>query len=154
MKNYLYQVIDRMTAELRSAGFTTVTFGDATEIDLNKQNTFPIAHIILPDSVSEINSTTFTFNIICVDIVDFQKEYTNTLNSTFDVDNVQDVLQDLIARMQHAYKWVDNDTFINLNYPVNANSFKENFTNGVAGWTFTLRFTTPNMADLCANNLE
>lgn len=152
MKNFLYKFIDTLNKELRASGFTTVTFGDAAEIDLNKQNTFPIAHMVIPDATMNNKITTFAMDIIVVDLVDFQKEYTNTLNETFNVSNVQDVLQDLIARVQRALLFVDDVHLIELQYPVAFNGFKENFTNAVAGWTVSLNFTTPNMADLCIEN--
>ena len=149
--NWLYQFIDTLTQELRSSGFTTVTFGDFAEIDLDKQNTFPLAHIVIPDATMNEKVTQFNLDLVAIDLVDFNKEYTDSENVTFNVDNVQDVLQELIARVQRALKFVDNEQLIRLDYPVNFKGFKENFTNAVAGWTVTLNFTTPNMGDLCDN---
>ena len=151
MKNCMYQFLDTLTQELRNSGFTTVTFGDLAEIDMDKQSAFPVAHIVIPDATMNEKVTQFTLDLVTIDLVDFQKEYTNTENVTFNVDNVQDVLQDLIARVQRSLLFVDDMQLIRLDYPVNFRGFKENFTNSVAGWTVTLSFTTPNMADLCEN---
>ena len=151
MKNWMYQFLDTLTQELRNSGFTTVTFGDLAEIDMDKQSAFPVAHIVIPDATMNEKVTQFTLDLVTIDLVDFQKEYTNTENVTFNVDNVQDVLQDLIARVQRSLLFVDDMQLIRLDYPVNFRGFKENFTNSVAGWTVTLSFTTPNMADLCEN---
>lgn len=150
-KNFLYQFIDNLTKELRVSGFTTVTFGDMAEIDLDKQSAFPVAHIVIPDAIMNEKTTQFNLDLIVIDLVDFTKDYTDSENVNFNVDNVQDVLQELIARVQRALKFVDSVQFIDIVYPIGFNGFKENFTNSVAGWTVNLSFVTPNMADLCKN---
>ena len=44
----VYTVLDKIKNILRANGITkTVTFGDITEVDLNKTTIFPLAHIIL-----------------------------------------------------------------------------------------------------------
>ena len=47
-----YLVMDKMRNELLSnSNIKTCTFGDITDVDLGKQTTFPLAHILL-DSVN------------------------------------------------------------------------------------------------------
>ena len=61
----LYLVTDVIKEELLSSEFiNTVTFGDITEIDLNKQTMYPLSHIMLnsvtsQERVLEYNMTIF-----------------------------------------------------------------------------------------------
>ena len=44
----VYTVLDKLKEILRANGITkTVTFGDLTEVDLNKTTIFPLSHIAL-----------------------------------------------------------------------------------------------------------
>ena len=43
-----YKLLDTLKAELISSPFVnTVTYGDISDVDLNKQNIFPLSHFIV-----------------------------------------------------------------------------------------------------------
>jgi hypothetical protein len=149
MQNQFYRIIDTIVDEARTAGFTNVTFGSAMEIDLEKQSTFPIAHIILPTATQDEKTTTFTISIIGADLVDFTKDYETIDPLNIGIDNVQDVLQDILAKLQQIVQRISRIDLADIQYSVGYESFKEQFANMLAGWTLTVDITVPNLATPC-----
>lgn len=75
-----YLVLDTVKNELLSNNnIETCTFGDITDVDLEKQSMFPLAHII-PESVTQTEKTQqFTFTVLVMDQIDSKKEYNTDL---------------------------------------------------------------------------
>ena len=95
MKGF-YNITTKIKETLQSEPFVnTVTFGNIDDVDLNKQNIFPLSHIIVNNS--SINDKTINFNIsvLFMDIVDESKkeEVTKFMGN----DNEQDVLNTQLA---------------------------------------------------------
>lgn len=131
----------------------TVTIGDVTEVDLKKTSIFPLSHIIVGDTA--LNGSTFTMNftVICMDIVDFNKD---TLRNEADVfygtDNLQDVWN---TQLQVCNRLVENlrrgdafDTLFQVSGTINATPFKDRFENLLAGWAIDIAITVPN-TEIC-----
>lgn len=131
----------------------TVTIGDVTEVDLKKTSIFPLSHIIVGDTA--LNGSTFTMNftVICMDIVDFNKD---TLRNEADVfygtDNLQDVWN---TQLQVCNRLVENlrrgdafDTLFQVSGTVSATPFKDRFENLLAGWAIDIAITVPN-TEIC-----
>lgn len=142
-----YKVIDALTKELRKSGFSYVTFGNYTDIDLDKQSTYPYAHIVIPDGHMDQKVTSFRIPIIVADLVDEQKEYSNTTDAQGDVDNVVDVLQDTLAKVEEVVKKLEGLWEFEMIYTHTFYGFKEQFTNLLAGWTFYMQVEVRNLAD-------
>ena len=131
----------------------TVTIGDVTEVDLKKTSIFPLSHIIVGDTA--LNGSTFTMNftVICMYIVDFNKD---TLRNETDVfygtDNLQDVWN---TQLQVCNRLVENlrrgdafDTLFQVSGTVSATPFKDRFENLLAGWAIDIAITVPN-TEIC-----
>ena len=88
----VYTVLDKIKEILRANGITkTVTFGDITQVDLNKTSIFPLAHVMFRNVVFQDRIMSATIRILCLDIVDVTKEK-QTEDMMFGNDNLQDIL--------------------------------------------------------------
>ena len=89
-----YLVVETIKDELiNNPSIKTVTFGDITEVDLQKQTMFPLGHIII-DSVSHTGKTMqFSFTVLTMEQIDSNKDYVNDLflgnDNTHDILNTQ-----------------------------------------------------------------
>ena len=88
----VYTVLDKIKEILRANGITkTVTFGDITEVDLNKTSIFPLSHIIFGNVTFQDRIMSASIRILCLDVVDITKEK-QTEHMMFGNDNLQDIL--------------------------------------------------------------
>ena len=88
----VYDLLDKIKDELRANHhMNSVSFGDITEVNLNKMDIFPLAHLNISNVVIDSQFMTFTLQILCADIVDYTKEVV-TPDQFYGVDNLQDVL--------------------------------------------------------------
>lgn len=152
--NNFYNLIDTIKSTVEASPFNNkVTFGDITDIDVNKLTAFPLSHIIV-DSV-DINDRTldFTVTVVCMDIVDVNK------NQGFDDDfygndNVQDILNtqlSVITTLIGLLKRLDlnNSNFLRITQAVNATPFLDRFENELAGWEASMVISTVNTSTIC-----
>ena len=66
-----YLVLDKIKNELlTNDSVNTVTTGDLFDIDLNKQNMFPLTHIIINNVGMQEQVLNFQLSILAMDIVD------------------------------------------------------------------------------------
>ena len=111
----VYTVLDKLKEILRANGITkTVTFGDLTEVDLNKTTIFPLSHIAFGNVTFSEHILSASIRILCLDIVDVTKEK-QTEDMMFGNDNLQDVLNtqlqvvnDLQQEMRRGDAFSDN----------------------------------------------
>jgi|TARA_X000001388_G_scaffold27666_1_gene19573 hypothetical protein len=150
----VYTVLDKIKTILRANEITkTVTFGDITEVDLNKTTIFPLAHIIFGNVTFEERILTASVRILCLDIVDVNKEK-QTEDMMFGNDNLQDILNtqlqvvnDIQQEMRRGDAFSDN---FQINTSVTAEPFQDNFENQLAGWGVTINIEVPtNELSLC-----
>ena len=153
MKGF-YQITKALNDELKTAGFNTVTFGDITQVDLKRQTIYPLAHIT-PDVVTSQDATlNYSFQVLGMDLIDFNKDDVDDENVPFyGIDNKQDVLHDILLRLQQAveqFKRGDQfDALMQLQEPMAYDPFVERFENVLAGWSFTFSVTAPKYAKIC-----
>ena len=86
-----YLVLEKIEEKLLAdENCNTVTTGDITEVDLNKQTIFPLAHIIINQVSQEEQVLRFNVTILTMDVVDFNKaETTDVFTGN---NNEQDIL--------------------------------------------------------------
>ena len=147
-----YQIIDKIHEQLQAQGFKTVTVGDFTEVDLARQNIYPLAHIITVGT--EWNVTyPFSFNILVMDMVDFSKDdLRDEVNPVYGQDNTQDVHPDLHVRMSNIIETLKRGDAFEEMYQVttaSADPFKERFENLLAGWNVNLIINVPPYGTIC-----
>ena len=137
---------------LDSKRISTVTVGDLSEVDLDKQSIYPLAHIII--NTANFNSTIITYDvsILFMDVV-----YSDTTENEaviYDNDNLNFVLNTMInAGNQitdefNSGSLNDGNTRINRE-TVSAEPFKDRFENLVAGWAFNFQVETRNNINRC-----
>ena len=129
----------------------TVTYGDITQIDLDKQTIFPLSHLILNGATSGENTMTFNFSVLVMDIVDVSKaEVTDPFVGN---DNEQDVLNTqlsvankLIQKLRIGSLYSDKYQVVG---DVTLEPFRDRFENQIAGWTATFDVIIENDVYIC-----
>ena len=148
----LYLVTDVIKEELLSSEFiNTVTFGDITEVDLNKQTMYPLSHLMLNNVTSQERVLEYNMTIFLMDIVDVSKE------STTDIfvgnDNEQDVLNTMLSVGNKLAGKLRRGTLYKDKYQLVGNAefepFTDRFENRVAGWAMTFTVMISNDIDIC-----
>lgn len=128
----------------------TVTYGDITQVDLDKQTMFPLSHVILNGATSGENVMTFNFSVLAMDIVDISKEDGDNFKGN---DNEQDVLNTqlsvlnkLIQKMRIGSLYSDKYQVVG---DVSLEPFRDRFENQIAGWTATFDIIIENDVNIC-----
>lgn len=128
----------------------TVTYGDITQVDLDKQTMFPLSHVILNGATSGENVMTFNFSVLAMDIVDISKEDGDNFRGN---DNEQDVLNTqlsvlnkLIQKMRIGSLYSDKYQVVG---DVSLEPFRDRFENQIAGWTATFDIIIENDVNIC-----
>ena len=146
-----YNILTTLKTQLEADAFcNTVSQGDIFDIDLNKQEIFPLAHIIVNETTKEKNILVFNVTVLCMDIVDISKdEATDTFRGN---DNEQDVLNTQLAvglrLVEVLERGGSNNTFMMRGTPT-FEPFTERFENNMAGWAVTFDIYVPNTMLAC-----
>lgn len=124
------------------------------EVDINKQNIYPMAYIILGDADVQSNVINFSFNVLCFDIVDQLKNDLRDENDVFyGQDDVQDIWNTQLAvinRMVNTLRRGSDTVNFDLLRAGTATPFKDRFENLLAGWSVEITITVPN-TEICIN---
>lgn len=147
-----YIITDLIKEQLLSDdNVNTVTFGDITQIDLYKQNIFPLSHLIVNSVTSGEQVLSFNVSILSMDIVDVSKD--KTIDRFVGNDNEQDVfntqlgvLNKLIQRLRIGDLYRDKYQVVG---DVSLEPFKDRFENELAGWTATFDLMIQNDISVC-----
>ena len=137
---------------LDNKSISTVTVGDLSEVDLDKQSIYPLAHIMI--NTANFNSTIITYDvsILFMDVV--HSDTTENEAVIYDNDNLNFVLNTMINAGNHITdefnSGVLNDGNTRINREtVSAEPFKDRFENLVAGWAFNFQVETRNNINRC-----
>ncbi len=150
----VYTVLDKIKDILRANGITkTVTFGDLTEVDLNKTTIFPLAHIMFGNVTFSEHILSASVRILCLDIVDVTKEK-QTEDMMFGNDNLQDILNTQLQVVNDIQQEMRRGDAFSNNFQITssviAEPFQDNFENQLAGWGVTINIEVPtNELSLC-----
>lgn len=150
--NGFYRVLDQIKTALQAdPNCNTVTYGDITQVDLDKQTIFPLSHIIVNSATSGENTITFNLSILAMDIVDVRKE---VKTSTFmGNDNEQDILNTQLSVLNKVIQNLRIGNLYQDKYQVlgdvTLEPFRDRFENQIAGWTATLDVIIGNDVDVC-----
>ena len=129
----------------------TVTTGDIYDVNLNKQDIFPLAHIIVNNVLQQEQTLTFNISIIAMDIVEQSKSITTDKftgnNNEQDILNTQlAVLNKVIQKLRMGNLYTDK---YQLDTDVNCEPFYDRFENQLAGWTATMDIMIDNDIRIC-----
>ena len=147
-----YQLTETIKNELLGDdNINTVTTGDITDVNLNKQDIFPLGHIIINNVIDEEQVLRFNITILACDIVDQSKSQTvdrfKGNNDVQDILNTQlAVLNRLIQRLRMGTLYTD---MYQLDSSPSLTPFYDRFENQLAGWSATMDIMIYNDIYIC-----
>lgn len=135
-----YQLTETIKNNLLSdVNCKTVTTGNLDDINLDKQDIFPLAHLIINNVSQEDGVLRFSISILNMDIVDFNKEQTTDLFTGN--NNLQDILNTQLSVSNKLIQVLRGGTLHQEKYQFDGNAslepFYDRFENELAGWTST-----------------
>tara|TARA_R110002124_G_scaffold121457_1_gene279783 strand:- start:253 stop:723 length:471 start_codon:yes stop_codon:yes gene_type:complete len=147
-----YQLTETIkTALLEDKDINSVTTGDITEVNLNKQDIFPLGHIIINNVIDEEQVLRFNISILACDIVNQSKEF--TVDRFTGNDNVQDILNTQLAVLNKLIQRLRMGNLHTEMYQLDGNPslqpFYDRFENQLAGWTATIDIMIYNDIYIC-----
>jgi len=147
-----YQLTETIKQELLSdKNINTVTTGDISDVNLNKQDIFPLGHIIINNVVLSEQVLNFNITVLACDIVNQSKDL--TLDRFKGNDNVQDILNTQLGVLNRLTQRLRKGTLYTDMYQLtgdtNAEPFYDRFENQLAGWSVTMDIEIYNDIYIC-----
>ena len=136
---------------INNPSIKTCTFGDITDVDLQKQTMFPLAHVIIDSVTHAEKSMQFTYTVLTMEQIDSSKEYVNDLflgnNNTHDILNTQlTVSNRLVTKLRKGQLYADGYELVG---DATCEPFFDRFDNLLAGWATTFTVEIFNDLDYC-----
>ena len=129
----------------------TVSIGDISKLNLNKQDIFPLAHMIVNSVSVEENVLRFNISILACDIVDQSKDVTT--DRFTGNDNEQDILNTQLAVLNRLIQRLRMGQLHQDKYQLDGNPsltpFMDRFENQLAGWSSTMDILIYNDIYIC-----
>jgi hypothetical protein len=150
---HVYDILDVLRDELRShPAVNTVSYGDITDLDLDKTTMFPLSHLLIDSASYGERTITFSIKLLCADIVDY-----NQSKSQFDEfygnDNLHDVMNTQFQVINSLITKLMRGDLFKSNYQItstpSAEPFKEKYGNVLAGWSTVIQIEIPNGVSIC-----
>jgi len=150
---HVYDILDVLRDELRShPAVNTVSYGDITDLDLDKTTMFPLSHLLIDSASYGERTITFSIKLLCADVVDY-----NQSESQFDEfygnDNLHDVMNTQFQVINSLITKLMRGDLFKSNYQItstpSAEPFKESYGNVLAGWTTVIQIEIPNGVSIC-----
>ena len=147
-----YQLTETIKEELlKDQNINTVTTGDITDVNLNKQDIFPLGHIIINNVIDQENVLSFNISVLACDIVNQSKEL--TYDRFTGNNDVQDILNTQLAVLNRLIQRLRKGTLYSDMYQLEGNPslepFYDRFENQLAGWTATFNVLIYNDIYIC-----
>jgi len=147
-----YQLTETIKEQLLAdVNVNTVTTGDITDVNLSKQDIFPLSHIIVNNVTVNEQTLDFNISILSSDIVNQSKlETTDVFTGNNDVQNILNtqlsVLNKLIQNLRMGNLHTD---MYQLDGSPSLEPFYDRFENQLAGWTATMNIQIYNDIYIC-----
>jgi len=136
---------------LNDVNVNTVTTGDIYDVNLNKQDIFPLSHLIINTIIQGEQTLTFNVSIMSMDIVDQSK--TETQDIFIGNNNLQDILNTQLAVLNKFVQVARMGTLFTQQYQVDSDvtlePFYDRFENQLAGWSSTMDILIYNDIYIC-----
>ena len=150
---HVYDILDVLRDELRdNPSVNTVTYGDITDLDLDKTTMFPLSHLLIDSATYGERTITFSIRILCADIIDYNQQE-NQFDEFYGNDNLHDVMNTQFQVINSLITKLMRGDLFRSNYHVTttptAEPFKEQYGNVLAGWTTLLEIEIPNGISIC-----
>jgi len=147
-----YQITNTIKEQLlKDQDINTVTSGDLSQVNLGKQDIFPMGHILINNVIVEEQVLRFNINVLTMDIVNQSKEptvdvFTGNTNEQ-DILNTQlGVLNKLIQILKRGDLYTD---MYQLDGDPSLEPFYDRFENNLAGWSANLDILIYNDITIC-----
>ena len=139
---------DQLLADIN---VNTVTTGDIYDVNLNKQDIFPLSHIIVNNVLQQEQTLTFNISIMAMDIVDQSKS--ETTDRFTGNNNEQDILNTQLSVLNKVIQVLRMGTLhqdkYQLDGDVSCEPFYDRFENQLAGLTATMDIMIYNDIKIC-----
>lgn len=142
-----YLVLDTIKDTLLAdEDVNTVTYGDLSDIDLEKQSIYPISHVLINGATLTDQTVEFNITVLCMDTVDIFKGESRDLFERN--ENEFNVMNTMLAVGNRLTQKFMNGTLYQQGYQmdtdVSCEPFYERFEAQVAGWAFTFTVQVSN----------
>ena len=147
-----FQLTETIKAELlKDVNINTVTTGDITDVNLNKQDIFPLGHIIIDSVTDEEQVLRFNMTILACDIVNLSKD--PTVDRFTGNNDVQDILNTQLAVLNRLTQRLRMGTLYTDMYQLEGvpvlTPFYDRFENQLAGWSASITVLIYNDIYIC-----
>ena len=147
-----YQITNIIKEQLlQDQNINTVSSGDLSQVNLNKQDIFPMAHIIVNNVIVGEQVLRFNISVLAMDIVNQSKE--ETVDIFTGNDNVQDILNTQLVVLNKLIQLLNRGELHTDMYQLDGDPslepFYDRFENELAGWTATMDILIYNDIKLC-----
>ena len=149
----VYDILDVLRYELRNnPSVNTVSYGDITDLDLDKTTMFPLSHLLIDSASYGERTITFRIKVLCADIVDYNQSPSD-FDEFYGNDNLHDVMNTQFQVINSLIMKLMRGDLFKSNYQVTttpvAEPFKEKYGNVLAGWTTDIEIEVPNGISIC-----
>jgi hypothetical protein len=150
----VYDILDKLRDKLMdNPNVFSVKFGDLDEIDLDKTEMYPLAHLDIAPNITFVdNVIEFSISLMVLDIVDITKKDDKT-KPFYGNDNLVDVLNtqlgvvsDIVTSLQRGSLF-DNQVQL-VNEPT-VEKLVDKYENMLAGWGASFTIRVPNTFSIC-----
>lgn len=147
-----YQILETIKDNLlNDVSINTVTTGNLSDINLRKQDIFPLAHIIINNAIIEEQIIRFNITVFTMDVVNRSKDETTDIftgnNNEQNILNTQlAVLNKLIAVLQRGNLYINQ---YQLDSAPVCEPFYDRFDNELAGWSASMDILINNDINIC-----
>jgi hypothetical protein len=150
---HVYDILDVLRDELRSnPSVNTVSYGDITDLDLDKTTMFPLSHLLIDSASYGERVITFRIKVLCGDVVDYNQSPSD-FDEFYGNDNLHDVMNTQFQVINSLIMKLMRGHLFKSNYQVTttpvAEPFKEGHGNVLAGWTTEIEIEVPNGISIC-----
>jgi len=149
----VYDILDKIKDRLRAnPNVFTVTFGDLSDVDLNKTTIFPLTHLNISEVTFNESVINFRIQMLCMDMVDESKS-PSEFDGFYGNDNMPDVLNsqlqvvnDVVQQFRRGGLFAD---LCQLSDNPTTTPFKDRFENQLAGWEVFINVNVANDISVC-----
>jgi hypothetical protein len=149
----VYDILDKIKDRLRAnPNVFTVTFGDISDVDLNKTTIFPLTHLNISEVTFNESVINFRIQMLCMDVIDESKA-SDEFDGFYGNDNMPDILNtqlqvvnDVVQQFKRGGLFAE---LSQLSDNPTATPFKDRFENQLAGWEVFINVNVSNEISIC-----
>tara|TARA_R110002020_G_scaffold454245_2_gene669561 strand:- start:29 stop:499 length:471 start_codon:yes stop_codon:yes gene_type:complete len=147
-----YQITETIKNQLLDdININTVTSGEISNVNLGKQDIFPLGHIIVNSVTIEEQALRFNITVLAMDIVNRSKE--ETVDRFTGNTNEQDILNTQLSVINKLIQVLKRGTLHTDMYQLDGDPscdpFYDRFENELAGWSANMDILIYNDITIC-----